>query len=100
MKKSVDEVMVEFNTSACYIYESMFQHFLHAINNISRTKEENVFKMQAAKYSSELNDQLRDLLQHLMNYNSIPKNHLQMQLQLQNGIQYYLHGFTLRVNAS
>jgi hypothetical protein len=39
-------------------------------------------------------------LQHLMNFNSIPKNHLQMQLQLQNGIQYNLHGFTLRVNAS
>jgi hypothetical protein len=97
MKEDVENAVVEFTNYAAKIYSWGFNQFRNSIRNINRRKEENVFKMQLAKYASELKKQLA---QHVkLVADSHPEMHKQIESVLSEKIDYYLQAFWQKCSA-
>jgi hypothetical protein len=58
VKEFLNDKIVEFNNKASKIYSQLSEQFSISVRNIDRKKDENVFKMQVAKYSYELKNRL------------------------------------------
>lgn len=57
--KDVESVVVEFDHHAVKIYSELFDQFVKTVTSISRKKDENVFKLQSAKFLEELRHRLQ-----------------------------------------
>ena len=58
MNKPIHELVITFNDKASIIYTNLFSHFSNSVLQISRRKDENVYKLQVAKYTDELKNRL------------------------------------------
>ncbi len=58
MKEDIETIIVDFNNQAVKIYSALSDEFLESVQNINRNSEENVFKMQKAKFTDALKYQL------------------------------------------
>ena len=72
MKEDVENAVVEFTNYAAKVYSRFINQFRNSIRNINRRKEENVFKMQLAKYSFEFKKQMEQHMKLLADL--IPKS--------------------------
>ena len=98
MKQDIDTILVQFNNSAAPIYTNMLRQFQGSVHNISRHRDENVFKLQAAKYSYALKLQLTELARKT---SEASQSHLQnkVQVALSARVNFYLQEFKLKWNA-
>ena len=88
MKEDVENAVVEFTNHAAKIYSWFFNQFRNSIRNINRRKEENVYKMQLAKYSFEFKKQMEEHMKLLTD--SHPEIYKSV---LSEKINYYLLAF-------
>ena len=58
MKEDVENAVIEFTNYAAKVYSRFINQFRNSIRNINLCNEENVFKMQLAKYSFEFKKQM------------------------------------------
>jgi hypothetical protein len=95
MGQDIESMTVEFDSSAAKIYSLLFEQFLNSVKKINRKTNENVFRMQIAKFSYDLKGQLEQEARRIAaNYSG------QLQQQLEIGltkkINYYLQEFQLK----
>ncbi|HET9824844.1 MAG TPA: hypothetical protein VFP87_05890 [Chitinophagaceae bacterium] len=97
-EKDIESIVVEFNNSAATIYTNILRQFLDSIQKISRTKDENVFKMQAAKYGYALKSHLSELAKQT---SETSQSNLRdrIMIALSARVNHYLHEFKLKWNA-
>jgi hypothetical protein len=98
MKQDIEAMIVEFNNGAASIYSNMLRQFLNSVHNISRSKDENVFKMQAAKYAYALKLQLSELVKKTSEGSESDLNE-KVQPLLSARVNYYMQQFKLKWNA-
>lgn len=98
MKENIETIIVEFNNYATKIYSTLSGEFLESVRNIDRNSEENVFKMQEAKFIDALKYQLDEQAKKILE-TSDSKIHDQLQAALSVKINYYLQEFQLKCNA-
>lgn len=98
MENDVDQIVVEFNSGAAKIYSNILRQFLDSIHNVSRNRDENVFKMQAAKYSYALKSHLSELAKKASE-TSKTDLHDTVTAVLSARVNYYLQEFKLKWNA-
>ena len=58
MKVGIDEVINDFDNRANKIYSDLFEQFLQSTREINRENNENVFKLQMAKFLEHLKKKL------------------------------------------
>ena len=94
----MDTILVQFNTGAATIYANLLSQFQTSIHNISRHRDENVFKLQAAKYGYALKLQLTELARKT---SEASQSHMQDKVQtaLSARVNFYLQQFKLKWNA-
>jgi len=98
MKKNLGNAIFDFDRVATQVYLDFFSQFSSATNVINRNKDENVFKMQVAKFAGALKYRL-DQLGKKMVTDVDPKDKDRVESILLAKIQYYLQEFDIRCNA-
>lgn len=99
MEKDVRTIIVEFDNDAAKIYSNTFNEFADSIRNINRRRDENVFKLQSAKYADTLRNRLEKEVKRILDANN-PREFLeQLNYELPKRIHYYLQEFKHRSNA-
>ena len=99
MEKDVGTILVEFNNLAANIYSATFDQFSESIRKIKRNKDENVFKLQSAKYEDMLKHRLEVEVKKILQANDHQEFHKQLEFALLLRINYYLQEFRQRSNA-
>lgn len=99
MEKGAEKLHAEFNNAAARIYSHVFDQFSSSVRAIDRHNNENVFKLQEAKYASMLKMMLEDLVNNTVE--SCDSNEMKEQLRssLTGGINYFLQEFRHKCNA-
>jgi hypothetical protein len=98
MVQDIKNMTVEFDNSAAKIYSGIFEQFLSSVKKIKRKTNENVFRMQIAKFSHELRGQLEQEAKRISeNYSG--KLQEQLEISLTKKINYYLQEFLHKCDA-
>jgi hypothetical protein len=58
MHGSINSILVSFNDDASLIYSELFEEFKRSVKKIDRKTDDNVFRLQAAKYFDQLKRKL------------------------------------------
>jgi hypothetical protein len=96
--QDIKNMTVEFDNSAAKIYSRLFEQFLSSVKQIKRKTNENVFRMQIAKFSDELRGQLEQEAKRVSaNYSG--KLQGQLEISLTKKINYYLQEFQQKCDA-
>ena len=98
MKEDIEMIIAEFDNIAAKIYSDLFLQFSESIQRINREKEENIFKMQAAKFIDTLKYLLDDQVRNLLGV-SDPKIHHQLEAALSTKGNYSLKEVQVKCNA-
>jgi hypothetical protein len=98
VKTDSKEIIILFNNTAAKIYLNLFKQFSESIGSINRYEEENVFRMQMAKFIDTLKYRLEDQVKKILEV-SDPQIHNQLQAALSEKVNYYLQEFQLKCNA-
>jgi len=99
MKEDFEKLIVDFNNSAAKIYSILFRQFSKSIRNLNRMEEENVFNMQAAKFTDNLKFQLEQQVKKILD-TADAEIYDQLQLALSTRINFYLTEFQIKCKAS
>jgi len=90
--KDIDQVLVDFNSSARKQLASLLSQFMSNVHQINRKGNENVFQQLQARYTNSFKDQLEELAKSLIHkYRSV--NEQQINNRLRNNIAIYLQEF-------
>ena len=98
MKNDIETIIAEFNNCATKIYSVLSDEFLESVRHIDRNGEENVFKMQEAKFMTALKYQLDEQVKKILE-TADSKIHTPLEAELSARISYYLQEFQLKCNA-
>ena len=98
MKDDIQTMMVKFNNAAAKIYSILFKQFSESVHDIDRSEEENVFKMQAAKFIQLLKYRLDDQAKKILE-TSPAEIHDALQTVVSTRIDFYLQEFQLKCKA-
>jgi hypothetical protein len=98
MNEHLQTTIVRFNDSGAKIYSTVFKQFSASVRNINRNRDENVFRMQAAKFAETLKYRLVELANKILD-SSDPAIHEQLQASLSTKLNYYLEQFKNRCRA-
>jgi hypothetical protein len=97
MTPDVEKIIVQFDTKAAEIYTEVFDQFLNG-KSVTRKVDENVFKLQTAKFLTELKSRLeRQSKKSAQVYSG--KLHHELQCSLSAKVNYYLQEFQHKCNA-
>ena len=99
MEKDVRTVVVGFNNFAATIYSATFNEFAESVRKINRLRDENVFKLQAAKYIDTLKHQLEKQVKKILEANKSSEFLKQLNFELPMRINYYVQEFRRKSNA-
>lgn len=99
MEKDVRSIVVEFNNVAAKIYSTTFNEFADSVRNINRRRDENVFKLQSAKYADTLKHLLEKEVKKILAANDSRGFLKQLNYELPMRIHYYLQEFKHRSNS-
>jgi hypothetical protein len=97
MTPDVEKVIVEFDTKAAKIYREVFDQFSKA-KTITRKIDENVFRLQTAKFLTELKTRLEAQSKKSSQLYSGRLQH-ELQCSLSAKMNYYLQEFQHKCNA-
>jgi len=90
--KDIDQVLVDFNSSARKQLASLLSQFMSNVHQINRRGNENVFQQLQARYTNSFKDQLEELAKSLIHkYRSVDEQ--QLNNRLRNNIAIYLQEF-------
>ena len=90
--KDIDQVLVDFNSSARKQLASLLSQFISNVHQINRRGNENVFQQLQARYTNSFKDQLEELAKSLIHkYRSVDEQ--QLNNRLRNNIAIYLQEF-------
>jgi len=90
--KDIDQVLVDFNSSARKQLASLLSQFMSNVHQINRKGNENVFQQLQARYTNSFKDQLEELAKSLIyKYRSVDEQ--QLNNRLRNNIAIYLQEF-------
>ena len=90
--KDIDQVLVDFNSSARKQLASLLSQFMSNVHQINRKGNENVFQQLQARYTNSFKDQLEELAKSLIHkYRSVDEQ--QLNNRLRNNIAIYLQEF-------
>jgi hypothetical protein len=96
--KDVESVVVEFDHQAVKIYSELFDQFIKTVTSISRKKDENVFKLQSAKFLEELSHRLqREAKKSAEKYSGAL--HPELNSRLSTKVGFYLQKFRQKCSA-
>ena len=98
MKEDIEIIIVEFNNYAVKIYSTLSDEFFESVRHIDRNGEENVFKLQEAKFMNTLKYQLDEQAKIILE-TADSKIHTPLEAELSVKINYYLQEFQLKCNA-
>jgi hypothetical protein len=98
MAEDFEKAIIEFDIVAAKIYSNVWRQFSEYAKQIDRENEQNVFKMQAAKFADALKQNLNEEVKKTLSF-AHPKQYQQLQAALSARINYYLQEFLLRCNA-
>ena len=99
MEKDVRTILVEFNNRAAKIYSRTFDEFAGSVGKINRHEDENVFKLQSAKYENSLKHHLENEVKKILEANHSSGFLAELNFVLPMQIIYYLQEFRHRSNA-
>lgn len=92
---NIQTTIVRFDNNGAKIYSTLFKQFSTSVRGINRNRDENVFRMQAAKFAETLKYRLADLAKKILE-GSDPAMHEQLQASLTSKLNYYLEQFKNR----
>jgi len=99
VKKEISETQFdEFNSAATSIYNSVYNEFCVCIKKLNRNHDENVFRMQAAKFGYALKSQLDALVKKILENSNISLRE-QLHANLSTRVDFYLNQFKQKWNA-
>jgi hypothetical protein len=93
------KIIVDINNRAAGIYSDTFSQFAGAVKKLKRYGDENVFHQQAAKYFRVLKSRLDDLVKKTLEIHHSHSRYKQMESLLTEGVCYYLHEFSHRLQS-
>jgi hypothetical protein len=99
MEKDVEKIVIEFNNIAARLYSAAFSQFSDSVQKINRRKDENVFKLQLAKYSDMLKNRLEEQVKKIVEENRSIHDYDQLRVSLSSQLNYYLQEFRKRSNS-
>ncbi|HEX6846230.1 MAG TPA: hypothetical protein VF144_04600 [Chitinophagaceae bacterium] len=89
----ISQILVDFNEKAKKIFFSLYDHFSQSARKLDRTKDNNVFQQQEAKYIATLKHQLELLALDLIGKNKATINSRQLSKKLTDTVEHYLNEF-------
>lgn len=96
--QDIKNMTVEFDNSAAKIYSQLFEQYLSSVSKVKRKTNENVFRMQIAKFSLDLRGQLEQEAKRISaNYSGNLQE--QLEITLTKKINYYLQEFQHKCDA-
>jgi glycerol dehydrogenase-like iron-containing ADH family enzyme len=98
MNEQIQTTIVRFDNRGAKIYSTLFKQFSASVRNINRNRDENVFRMQAAKFAETLKYRLAEQAKKILD-RSDPAIHKQLQASLSANLNYYLGQFKSRCGA-
>lgn len=99
MNEHIQTTIVRFDSRAAKIYSTLFEQFSASVRSINRNRDENVYKMQAAKFAEILKDRLAEQAKKILD-RADPGIHEQLRASLSAKVNYYLEQFKNRCNAA
>lgn len=99
MEKGAEKLHSEFNNAAARIYSHVFDMFSSSVRTIDRYDNENVFKLQEAKYVSKLKKMLEDLVNNTLEKCDSNEMKEQLKSSLPGRINYFMQEFLHKCNA-
>ncbi|MDX2046450.1 MAG: hypothetical protein SFU87_06670 [Chitinophagaceae bacterium] len=99
MEKNPETIIAEFNNIAASIYTATFDQFCESFRQIDRKRDENVFRLQAAKYSDTLKYRLEEQAKEILESYHSPGISAKISPALSATIHYFLQEFRHRSNA-
>src|ERR1043165_9921223 len=87
------QILVDFNGKANKIFFSLSDQFRQTARRLDRTKDNNVFEQQEAKYIATLKHQLESLALELINKNKTTANINQLNKKLTDTVSEFLNEF-------
>jgi hypothetical protein len=98
MQDEHEKKITRFNSDASVIYSSVYKEFNESIYKINRHRDENVFKMQAAKYGYALKTKLDMLVKNILDASGKDTN-VALHRALSTRVSFYLDQFRQKWNA-
>lgn len=99
MDNEFEQLSVEFNTRAQRLFFLIYERFRFSAKRLDRTKDENVFQQELAKYLYTLKLQLENIASELMYKNKALKDINKFNRILIDKIDSYLNEFTQKSKA-
>lgn len=99
MEKDAESIIADFNNIAARIYLATFDQFSDSSWKIKRNKDENVFKLQTAKYISMLKQRLEEQVEETLKACHSANVREQIKFQLSIQVNYYLQEFKHKSDA-
>lgn len=99
METNVESIIVEFNNKAAAIYGALSDQLVHSVFAVNRREDDNVFRLQAAKYISVLKERLEEEARKILNEHSTKNFYKQLNTTLPTHINYYLQEFRNKINS-
>ncbi|HJS52977.1 MAG TPA: hypothetical protein VJ765_00495 [Chitinophagaceae bacterium] len=99
MDNEFEQLSVEFNTRAQRLFFLIYERFRFSTKRLDRTKDENVFQQELAKYLYTLKLQLENIASELMYKNKALKDINKFNRILIDKIDSYLNEFTQKSKA-
>lgn len=96
MEKDTGKLQVEFNNAAAKIYFHLTEKFSASVKPINRYSNENVFKLQEAKYLSMLKQMLEDIARITLEKSESDEIREKLKAFLTSRINYFMQEFRLR----
>ena len=97
MNEELHDVIISFNNTASIIYANLFSRFTNSVQQVSRKTDENVYRMQVAKYTDELKNRLDEEARKLITAN--PQLQQGLSPTLLARVNFYVQEFSLRCKA-
>lgn len=91
------QTILKFDRKAVIIYATLFEEFAASVRNINRKLDENVFRMQTAKFADTLKFRLSEQAKKMLDRSDAP-TYLELQASLSAKISYYLQQFKMKCN--
>jgi hypothetical protein len=96
MRKDIDEIDVEFNFRAKETFYMLYSRFNAAVEEIKRTKDENVFQQACAQYRFALKCELEKIAMAVIENNMEIQEANLLRRNLTNRINDYLQEFMIK----
>ena len=91
------QTILKFDRKAVIIYATLFKEFAASVRNLNRKLDENVFRMQTAKFADTLKFRLSEQAKKILD-RSDAETYPQLQSSLSAKLSYYVQQFKIKCN--